>query len=179
MTDRWLDQMLKWQIINKDEEDIYRFGLEGMKMKAFHYTTYLIIAVLAGELWNFLMFFAAFSALRKNAGGCYLFSCLTVGGFVLITKTIPIGGGMCTGLLTVTVISDMILWRLSTTGNRNRELDEEEIEKFKKRILLFLLIENVVLVSLILLQREGYAAAVAEAILFETFLVVIKKLEYL
>ena len=135
MTDRWLDQMLKWQIINKDEEDIYRFGLEGMKMKAFHYTTYLIIAVLAGELWNFLMFFAAFSALRKNAGGyhaetskrCYLFSCLTVGGFVLITKTIPIGGGMCTGLLTVTVISDMILWRLSTTGNRNRELDEEEI----------------------------------------------------
>ena len=49
-------------------------------------------------------------------------------------------------------------------------------KKFKKRILLFLLIENVVLVSLILLQREGYAAAVAEAILFETFLVVIEKI---
>ena len=86
MTDRILNQLIKLNIIDSEDEEIYRFGLEGIFLKLIHYLSYFLIAALLREWVRFLLFFSAFLLLRKNAGGyhaktkggCYVSSCLTV-----------------------------------------------------------------------------------------------------
>ena len=40
MTDRIIKQLMKLQIINSEEEEIYRFGLEALFLKGVHYISY-------------------------------------------------------------------------------------------------------------------------------------------
>ena len=38
MTDRILSQLIKLNMIDSEDEEIYRFGLEGLSLKLIHYT---------------------------------------------------------------------------------------------------------------------------------------------
>lgn len=186
MTDKLLNCMLLWQIIDKDETEIYRFGLESMKLKVLHYSTYLLIAIFTGELTRFLTFFIAFSLIRKNRGGyhaetsrqCYVVSCLTVGGFCLLIKILPLWKHVAVVLGTIVVILDVQVWKLAPSANKNRELDRDEIVAFRKKTRIFLAIDNVILIILFILRSVNYATAVSMAIILESILLIVNKMRW-
>ena len=127
MTDRILNQLIRFEIIDRKDEKVYRFGLEVLVLKVFHYISYLFIALLCGEIIHFLLFFAAFSLLRKSAGGyhaetrtgCYIISCLTVLSVVISLKYIELKGAVLFCALILLIAADVIIITLAPLGNKN------------------------------------------------------------
>lgn len=150
MTDRILSQLIKLNMIDSEDEEIYRFGLEGLSLKLIHYTSYLVIAFLAHEMMRFLIFFAAFLVLRKNAGGyhaktkagCYISSCLTVSGIVVCFNLIDNFEIFLSGANILMILADLCIFIFAPLGNRNRVLEQEELMVFKKRSCEFLIFEK-------------------------------------
>ena len=184
MTDRVLNQLIKLNIIDSEDEEIYRFGLEGISLKLIHYLSYLLIAVLLHEGMRFLIFFSAFLLLRKNAGGyhaktkggCYVSSCITVLCMTICIKEavgwrnlIPV-----TGILTV--LADIVIFALAPLGNRNRILEQEEIIAFRRRSYAFLILENVFAILLVMIGIKEYAFPVVLAIICEVVLLLLEKM---
>ena len=184
MTDRLLKQMIKWDIIRSEDEEIYRYGLEGLILKLMHYTSYLIIAVLFREMLAFLFFFFAFLLLRKNAGGyhaktrvhCYIFSCATVLCVLTIMKTIPEWGSTTILTAGLILLSDLIICITAPMENENRPLDEEEKNCFRKRCLGVLAVENIFFWLLNTLGKDTFALAIALAVICEAILLLLGKI---
>lgn len=187
MTDRILDQMLKLHIIEEEEEEIYRFGLEGLMLKLLHYTSYLLIAAFSHALVQFLVFFTAFLLLRKSAGGyhaktrtgCYIGSCLTVAVVILCMKAFSAWNDN----MPIDIIFDafmmpaaVMIWRIAPLGNRNRDLDGPEIKYFRKKTLIFLAGEISSAVLLTVIKQEEYAAAIVLALICQALLLIIEKI---
>ncbi len=184
MTDRIINQLIQMNMIDREDEEIYRFGLEGLFLKLIHYTSYLLIALFTHELAGFLIFFAAFLVLRKSAGGyhaktrggCYISSCLIVFCMVTCIKIIsdwnyiaPVG---CTLLL----LSDICIFGFAPLGNRNREYDAEEALLFRKRVVEFLILENALVVILWLVGKVNYAVPIVMAVGVEAGLLLLEKI---
>lgn len=184
MTDRILSQLIKLNIIDSEDEEIYRFGLEGIFLKLVHYLSYLFIAFLLHECMRFLLFLLAFLLLRKNAGGyhaktrggCYVSSCLTVLCVVICVKE---AGGYQYALAAagaLMILADIVIFALAPLGNRNRILEPEEISFFQKRIYVFLILENILTVFLIIVGMRKYAFPVVLAIICEAILLLLEKM---
>ncbi len=184
MTDRILNQMLRLHIIDSEEVEIYRFGLEGLLLKIVHYISYLLIAVFGGEVLQFLLFFAAFLILRKSAGGyhaktktgCYLVSCLTVAAEVISIKFIPTWKYAAETGLILMIAADSIIIRIAPLGNRNRDLDEEEVRYFRKRTLMILAVENLIIFLLVITGQIYWAISVLLAVLCQMVLLISEKI---
>lgn len=185
MADRILNQLIQLDIINGEEEEIYRFGLEALLLKSLHYLSYLSIAVLAGQSAAFLLFFISFLLLRRNAGGyhaktklrCYVGSCLTVAGAVMCMRYAPLHQEMCFWKICAVLlfISNILIWLLAPSGNRNRTLDEEEKKYFKRKTKKFLIGENVLLFLLIPAGEGKYAISIELAIICQAILLLLEK----
>ncbi|MDE7445140.1 MAG: accessory gene regulator B family protein [Lachnospiraceae bacterium] len=184
MTDRILSQLIKLNIIDSEDEEIYRFGLEGISLKLIHYLSYFLIAVLLHEWMRFLIFLSAFLLLRKNAGGyhaktkigCYASSCLTVLCMVICIKEsacwkdiVPVAGILM-------VLADIAIFALAPLGNRNRILDWEESVAFRRRSYAFLILENVFVILLVVIGMKEYAFPVVLAIICEAVLLLLEKM---
>lgn len=185
MTERLLEQMVKWNVICREDEEIYRFGLEGVLLKSLHYMSYLLLALLFRQAAPFLLFFAAFLLLRKNAGGyhaktrgcCYLISCATV--ICVLTAMQMVSkwedaGSIMGGL---TLAADMVVCMAAPVENENRLLDEEEKKYFRKRSLGLLAAVNVFFWPLNILEEKTWASALMLAVVCEAMLLILGKLQ--
>ena len=183
MTDRILSQLIKLNMIDSEDEEIYRFGLEGLSLKLIHYTSYLVIAFLAHEMMRFLIFFAAFLVLRKNAGGyhaktkagCYISSCLTVSGIVVCFNLIDNFEIFLSGANILMILADLCIFIFAPVGNRTRVLEQEELMVFKKRSCEFLIFENLLVILLVAIGQGKYAIPVILAIMCEALLLLLEK----
>lgn len=184
MTDRILSQLIKLNIIDSEDEEIYRFGLEGLFLKIIHYSSYLVIAFFSHEVIRFLIFFASFLVLRKSAGGyhaktkggCYISSCLTVLCMMICLRlftnweySLQIGS-------VLVILADVCIFLIAPLGNRNRILDQEELQIFKRRSYGFLILENFLIVLLTLTGQIKYAVPVLLAVGCEGVLLLLEKM---
>lgn len=184
MTDKVLEQLITFEIINRKDMEVYRFGLEVLFLKCFHYISYLVIAFLGGEIICFLLFFVAFSLLRKNAGGyhsetrrgCYIISCLTVVLVVILPKWVELKGAMIIGAIVLLIASDMLIIGLAPLGNKNRELDNEEKKYFRKKSVFILVLENILLILLLIMNINEFALPIVAAVVCQAVLLMIQKL---
>ena len=184
MTDRILNQLIKQNIIDSEDEEIYRFGLEGLFLKLIHYASYFVIAFFAHEMTRFLLFFAAFLVLRKSAGGyhaktkagCYISSCFVVFGMVNCIKIVTGWKYIVFVGCILTVFSDICISAYAPLGNRNRRYDKEEIIIFRRRTVGFLISENVLVILLWLAGKVNYAMPIVLGIGVEAGLLIIEKI---
>lgn len=185
MTDRLLEQMVKWNIIRSEDEEIYRFGLEGLLLKSVHYMSYLFIAVLFREMVPFLLFFTAFLLLRKNAGGyhaktrrrCYIISCATVICVLTAIQMISKWTNAANIAVGLILTADMIVCMEAPVENKNRLLDEEEKKFFRKRCLGLLAAVNVFFWLLNMLGKKTCALAIMLAVVCEAMLLLLGKMQ--
>ena len=183
MTDKLLNHMIKRNIINEEDVEIYRFGLEALKLKMFHYVSYLLIAIFCDGVAEFLLFFIAFVLLRKSAGGyhaktkggCYVLSCLTVILAIAIMKNITMENTTLVVGVLLLIIADIVIFRLAPLGNRNRELEYEEEKYFRKKTILLLILENISVLLLIWVNKEQHALSFVLAIVCQAILLLLQK----
>lgn len=186
MADRIINQLITLDIINREDADVYQFGLEILSLKVFHYISYLLIAISFHEIICFLIFFMAFILLRKSAGGyhaktkgrCYFSSCITV--LVMIMCIKGFSGltlwQISLGCMLIVLAGDMIIWKIAPLGNRSRILDEEENKIFRHRTHLFLVFENLFVFMLMAMRQNAYALPIVLAVGCEAALLLLEKL---
>lgn len=187
IADRLINKMIQHNIIKKEDEEIYQFGLEGLILKLFHYSTYLLIAILFKAVFEFILFFIAFLILRKNAGGyhaktktgCYLLSCLTIIGVIFLDRFIL---GMNLSNLEIKIgfvlllVADIFIWCVAPLGNRNRILEDKEIEYYRKITRIVLTVENVTVLLLAWKHGESYTIPIFLAIWTQAIILLIEEI---
>lgn len=186
MADKIIRQLIALELIDGEEEDIYRFGLEVLSLKVLHYASYLLIAAFLHEIPRFIAFVLAFILLRKNAGGyhaktksgCYVGSCVTVLTMILCIKGFSVLAPwkITLGSMFIMLAGDIIIWKMAPSGNRSRIFDETEERIFKHRTHIVLIFETLAVSVIIAAGKEVYAIPVGLAIGCEMVLLLLEKL---
>lgn len=184
MTDRILNQLIQLNIIDSEDVEIYRFGLEGLSLKLIHYTSYLAIAFFAQEMTRFLIFFASFLILRKSAGGyhaktrgrCYISSCFIVFCMMICIKMVTDWNYEASVGCILLLLSDFCIFAFAPLGNRNREYDAEETLLFRKRTVGLLILENTLVIILWFVGKVNYIMPIVLAIGVEALLLLLEKI---
>lgn len=138
------------KVINVDEEDVYRFGLECLLLEVIHYSSYIVISFILKMTIPMLVSAMVLIPLRRKSGGyhartrvrCYLFSCTIVAVVCLLNKIIfPLWLSIITLLL-----SNVIVVALAPVENENRSFDQTERKKFRKQALIILMMADMAVI---------------------------------
>lgn len=137
-----LFKMVIAELINEDNKDVYRFGLECLLLKTIHYLSYLFIGFVLHMTIPMLVSVTALMLLRSKTGGyhaktrlrCYCLSCFTVLLICLFNKVI-----FPTWLfLLAIIITNLAVWCFTPAEHDNRPLEKSEKIKFRRQALLLL-----------------------------------------
>lgn len=146
-----LSRMKSKGLIDEHEEDVYRFGLECLLLKAIHYSSYIVISVMLQMTIPMLMSAVVLMPLRRKSGGfhartrveCYLFSCTIVFVVCLLNKIV-----LPLWLFIVTMfLSNVIVVAFAPVENENRLLDQTERKIFRKQTLIVLMMADVAIIT--------------------------------
>lgn len=167
--------------INSADVEAYKFGLEITILKAFHYVSYIAIALCMNKLLEFAVIFVVFYIFRRNTGGyhaqtrigCYLFSCVVI-FLSLFTTEISFSWQ---GAAIISILDIFILLILSPVQNSNRNLDTEDIEYFRHRLRILSVIFYVVYIATIGLKAEYFITLYTIGLTMDTFLTILGKLQ--
>lgn len=177
MIQKILDNLVDKQIISREEEDVYQYGIECLVLKMVHYISYAIIALCVRDIWTLVLFLIVFGYLRKNAGGfhaktrcaCYIFSCMVVGMFLMVCQ-IEIPRSVIAILM---LIADIIVWAYAPVSSGNMELDEEEQLHYRKKSRWILFVWNILYILCLALHADYCAQIIAEACAVEACVLMI------
>ena len=147
--------MAENNIIEQDEIDVYRFGVQLLSETVLSFAIFLIIAAFCGSIIEFIIFTAAFALLRQYAGGfhadkfisCLLISCCVITAFCIAIH-IPDQSVYVIGILAV--ISLIVILLLSPVDIKYNPLPDSDKKKYKKKLILFLITE-IIAASIIML----------------------------
>ncbi len=146
ISERLTISLIESSVIDKEDEDLYQYGiLQGFRI-ILNIFTALIIGLIFGKLAEIAVFMLAYIPLRSYAGGfhaktplrCYIFS-------VVMLCVISIGlqkvffSDMV--LYIISVVSAVGVFILSPIEDKNKPLDGAEIRVFKKRARIILAAE--------------------------------------
>ena len=140
--------------INYADVEVYKFGLEMTILKAFHYISYIAIALCMKKIIEFVVIFAVLYAFRRNTGGFHAktrISCAVIFLSLLATEI----NFSWQGAAVISILDIIILLILSPVKNSNRNLDTEEIEYFRHRLRMLSVIFSVVYIVTLGL-KAGY-----------------------
>ena len=138
-----ISNLLYYHLVDQEEIDIYKFGLECCLLKTVHYITYCLIALVCDCFWEFLIFI-----LRKYAGGvhantrmgCLIISNLFLSGVLIVGQRIE----KCALLSILSILSLLVIILFAPVDNPNRVLSYIEKKKFRKKAIFISLLEIVI-----------------------------------
>lgn len=141
-----LFRMKSKRIVNENEENIYRFGLECLLLKVVHYSSYIVIGLILKMVIPMLVSAMVLMPLRRKSGGfhartrigCYLFSCAIVVEVCLLNKIVfPLWLS-----IVILILSNVIVVSFAPVENENRSLDQTERKEFRKQALFILMVAD-------------------------------------
>lgn len=167
--------------IDVADVEAYKFGLEVTILKAFHYFSYIAIALCMNKPLEFAIIFAVFYIFRRNTGGyhaqtrigCYLFSCAVIFLSLLATE-LSINWWSAA---TISFLDIIVLLVLSPVQNSNRNLDTEDIECFRHRLRILSVIICVVYIITIGLRGGCFITLYTIGLTMNTLLTILGKLQ--
>lgn len=143
--------LIKNGIIKREDEELYTFGINQLYAFVSNIVISIIIGIFFGMVWESIVFSVAYIPLRRYAGGyhaktpgrCFYLSILLVILALIGIKYISINDVSIFVLLVVNIF----IWIKAPVASKNKALNKNEQYTFKKRTLLFLLIENMILMG--------------------------------
>lgn len=140
-----ISKLIYYHLVKQEEIEIYKFGLECYILKILHYTTYCLVALICGRLYEFLIFIVSYIMLRKYAGGfhantragCLLISNVALLGILIIGERIQ----NSVFLFLISILSVVVIILFAPVDNPNRILSSQEREKFKRCTIFICLFE--------------------------------------
>ncbi|SHO54184.1 accessory gene regulator B family protein [Anaerocolumna xylanovorans] len=94
-----------------------------------------------------------YSKIQEQKRACLTLSCLTYLGILLIVRLIKIPIYLSVSVLVFLIIAT---WLLYPAENINRALDIKEIQYFKKRLKLFLVVDLLLSIVCLVYKKEKY-----------------------
>lgn len=172
---------MEYQIIESKEEDIYKFGIECLRLKIITLGVCAIIALLLKKMIEFIILLLAFILIRRSAGGyhaktkqgCILFSCCSVLVSLLLCE---VHFTLSFYVLTLIVI-DIGLAFIAPVDNKNNRFNDAEKDFFKKKTCRTLLIINTVCACLMYYNIKIVYIPLISGIIMSFFFVVIGKVQ--
>lgn len=157
-----LIQLEKRHIVNKEDLEIYGFGLECTILKFLHLLSYLFIGICMGEILSLAVSGSVLILLRQKAGGvhagtrlgCYIYSCTIVILLCLLNKApfIPIYS------IIGVIVADLLIILFAPLENENRELDADEKKVFRKQVIGYLIVVNMIIAIFLVVNKYLFVA---------------------
>lgn len=138
LSEKLTDKLLKMQIINYEEKDLYYYGFKQGFLLLLNMITIITIGIIFNMIWQSVIFMVAYSILRVYAGGyhastpfrCYLFSVAMITAVFWLIKQISWNAFIC---FIITTVSGIIILLIAPVEDANKPLDQDEERIFKKR----------------------------------------------
>lgn len=143
--------------IKAEDKELYKYGIEQGMMILLNLCTTLIIGAVFKMVWQSILFTAAYIPIRSYAGGyhsktpqrCYIFSILMIIAVLWGMKYFDNTYFICIALL---VFASIIILLLSPVEDKNKPLDKLEKHVYKKRTLIILGIEILIILLFLVID---------------------------
>lgn len=130
--------MIRQDIIQEEDKELYLFGIQQGFALAIDILTFFLIGLCLGMFWQALVYLASFMPIRVNAGGyhartrgrCYVYSCIMNTIALLIIK---ISSGYIMAYMVLSVAACVVVWFLAPVEDENKPLDEMEEKVYRHR----------------------------------------------
>lgn len=155
------DYVIQKGMIKEEDRELYEYGFTMTIEVGLFVLSCLFVSLYLHMLMEGILFFLIFAPLRSYAGGlhldkfhsCFVLSCLTFSGILLIVRYIHIP--MLFSFI-VLFILEAAVYALYPVENINREVDSEENRFFKKKLKIFLAVDLLLAVICAVLKKECY-----------------------
>lgn len=157
-----LHKMQIEKLVDKEDIEIYQFGLECILLKLVHIASYLLIGICMREVLSLLVSGSIVIPLRRKTGGyhaktrmgCYIFSCFVV---FLLCLFIKVTIEPITGIIGM-VVADILVVIFAPVENENRVLKPDEKIIFRKQAIGLLVLANVVVLAILFIHKYLFIA---------------------
>lgn len=172
------DMLIQNGIVHKQNKEVYNFGIEQLLFMLLNFITALSIAGLAGMLLEGLIFMLTYLPLRKYAGGlhaktrlqCYIGGMLFFVGILYFIKIFSWPNEQNIFLL---IISSVIIFCFSPAENKAKKLSDFEKQVYRKKTLIVLGIELMVILMGSILINSDLIKPVMSGIMAESLILIV------
>lgn len=155
------DYVIQKGMVKEEDRELYEYGFTMTIEVGLFVLSSLLVSLYLHMFMEGILFFLIFAPLRSYAGGlhldkfhsCFILSCLTFSGILLIVRYVHIP--MLFSFIAL-IILEVAVYTLYPVENINREVDSEENRFFKKRLKIFLVIDLLLAIICAVLKKECY-----------------------
>lgn len=182
LTYKFILTLINRNIIEEEDKEIYSYGFNQILFIMLNFITILIIGILFNMLFETIIFMSTYIPIRIYAGGyhartqtkCYIFSVFMLISALCIIKLQWISNILT--LILLSVVCSIIILSLSPVEDKNKILDEKEIEIYKKRTIKNLIIILVFLIVSLILNKITISSYICTSLLFNTIMLIFGKI---
>ena len=132
------DYLSREQMIEKDEADIYQYGLEIFMDGVLETLLLVVLGILWGRFWQSICFIVSFTVLRSFTGGYHAATKVrcagaTVGLYILNLTAAGELNSHFTAVLLLAAVGTGIIWWLAPVPHANKPLDGEQVVMNRKK----------------------------------------------
>lgn len=180
MTDKFVDSLIFNKIIEKENREIYAFGIrQGLSLVLNIFST-IAVGLALSMVWESILFLVFYMPLRCYAGGfhaktplrCYLYSLL----LVVISLIIVRQWGNTVFYQAWTLAAALGIWMMVPVENETKPLNPVERKVYRKRARIIAVGEYAISVLAVLAGARWIAACIAAAILALGFMLITEKI---
>lgn len=155
------DYIISNGMIDEEDRNIYEYGFMITVEVGLFIVFSLFMMLYLHMFAEGVLFFLIFVPLRSYAGGlhldkyysCFILSCLTFSGILLLVKYIQVS--VCVSLASLLVLEIMV-YKIYPVENINREVDNEEDRYFRKRLKSYLIFDIIIALGCVVLKKDRY-----------------------
>lgn len=156
----YLTQQLENEnVISSDKRDLYRYGFQYGMILTLNFITSILIGVVFGKVLESIILLATYIPLRSYAGGhhssssekCYIVSSLIMIIWMCLLKFQILSASCCVIMLISGLIVCIIL---APVEDKNKPLDNDEIQIYRKESYIVLVIEICLWILLSFIQHR-------------------------
>lgn len=164
-----LKKLCDKNIIEKEDIDVYHYGLELLLATVIKVVGIMTIAYFTGLVMEVIIFTLFFSSLRVQAGGYHAktiigcFVCMVIFTFtsIVLVRIIPLGNLQQFMLLSLICVN-VLVFKYSPMESKNKPLTDEEEIIYRRRSLGTVLVGSIVILMLVYLgNNHSYIGSLA------------------
>jgi len=173
------ESMAKSRVIDRDEVDVYCFGIQIVTETIFSFMVFLMIALLFHCVIETTVFMLAFALLRQYAGGfhadkfisCLLISCGVITVFCIVIHLLDI---IVYFIGALAIISLIVILLLSPVDSKYKPISNSDKKKYKRKLVITLFIE-IITTAVIVLYSVHFALCILSSWIVLSGLLIIGK----
>lgn len=156
------------KIIEKEDEEVYEYGLQLLLSTVANGLIALLIAIITGTLLQCFFYLVAFVIMRKNAGGyhanthigCCCILVVVLSCFIAFMKFVPTDVYIIIAVFSI-AFSMIIIFLFSPLEHKNKPISSEDKIRLKRKSRIYILIISVIIIALGMLNFKTSMISVA------------------